>query len=901
MRRSKSVSKRRRSHPARKPRSSPEARPKTESDGVQTTIYAAFFLSGLAGLMHEVVWTKQLVQLIGSTAYAQAAVLAAFMGGLALGSVLLGRRVDRAGRPLRTYVILELLIAGYCLLLPVFLHVAGLGYVALGTQFFESASFKGLSRFVLSLLVVLFPSVLMGGTLPVLARHLIGQVSQTQRRVAGLYGLNNFGAVLGAGIAGFVALPLVGVYPSLAIASLCNLAAGALVVPLARREGAAAGAPPMSAPAEGRAPAGQAYRTEQYVVTLVALALSGFAAMGYEVLFIRIIGLAFGSSTFSFTVMLMSFITGIGLGSAIVSRLRVRRPLWLLAISQLAVVVALIAATPLVSRLPYLLALLRIDLQAPALGFELFQLAKASLCLAVLLLPTTCLGFSFPLVAQVQARHPSQVGARVGSTYAWNTVGNVLGVVGTSLVLVPWLGLLGAFHFNLALNLAAGVALLVVAGEVALGRRFAAAATAAVVSAAYLAAGTGWSDSISRARGHLRIRSRPESSLSPLLRSLHPLSSFDSWKRTFVAREAETPFFFFEEDAHATVLVSGDEKDDLTLYVNGKADAGLGRDVGHQLLIAHVPLFMVPQARTLLVIGHGSGMTSGSALRHPIEQMDVVEISPAVLHADALFADRNYGALQDPRVRTYVDDAQSFLRTVPRTYDVIISQPTNPSIKGVGGLFTVEFFEHVRDKLNQGGAFAFWFQEYEQSDEMVELVLRTLGAVFPHVQVFRDFGFLNLFAVASLERIEPDFEAMERRYGHPAVRADLARIGVPNLAGFLAHHSVSEERFPKLLRPGPLNRVGHQRLEYSAPRSFFWDQDSGFLERFDPFLLNGDQETDALLDRYLAHRKNEGDPAHRKELLAAQRYVEAGGQYGAALGEALQARARRAPPATGAR
>ncbi|MGH7789049.1 MAG: fused MFS/spermidine synthase, partial [Candidatus Binatia bacterium] len=195
----------------------PRARP------AQRTVLGAFFLSGFAGLMHQVVWAKLLAQLIGATAHAQAVVLAVFMGGLALGAVWLGRRADRDPRPLRTYVWLECLIAGYCLLLPLLLLAAERGYVALAELVFESGGLKLLLRCALAVLAVLPPAVLMGGTLPVLARHLVGRVEDTQRQVADLYALNSFGAVLGAGIAGFVTLPAFGVYVSLGLAALLNL------------------------------------------------------------------------------------------------------------------------------------------------------------------------------------------------------------------------------------------------------------------------------------------------------------------------------------------------------------------------------------------------------------------------------------------------------------------------------------------------------------------------------------------------------------------------------------------------------------------------------------------------------------------------------------------------------
>jgi spermidine synthase len=864
-------------------------------------IFGAFFLSGLAGLMHEVVWAKLLVPLMGATAYAQTVVLGVFMGGLALGSVVFGRRADRSGQPLSTYVKLEFLIAAYCLVLPFLLMIAGLAYVSLGTVFFESGVIKIVLRFVLAILLVLPPAFLMGGTLPVLARHLVGRVEETQRQVARLYALNSLGAVLGAGLAGFITLPLMGVYFSLAVASLLNVLAGVLVWRLVR-DPSTAGITALkeadqkkldkaSAKRHDKAPPAVVYRPEQYLVTLFALALSGFAAMGYEVLFTRIIGLSFGSSTYSFTVMLMSFVTGIALGSALVSRMQVKNPLWLLAVSQLAVVVALLAATPLVSRLPYLIALLRIDLLDESLGFELYQLGKAGLCLAILLLPTTCIGFSFPLVARVQARHPEEIGARVGSTYAWNTVGNVLGVAVTSLVLLPGLGLLGGFHFNLTLNFIAGLALLLVAAEQGVWHRVGAGAMASLVLAVYLSIGTGWPESVNFARNHLRLRTGPDPSLNEQSRALHPATSFDAWKETYVGPRAGTRYFF-EEDAHTTVLVAGSEKN-IQLFVNSKPDASTSADLESQLLFGHVPLFLAPNTDKVLLIGFGSGITSGAVMLHPVEHADIVEISSAVLNADQIFADHNNGVLSDPRVRTYLDDGQSFLRTVPSSYDIILSQPSNPWVTGIGALFTVEFFESVRSKLNPGGVFGLWFHTYEQSDVATQLILRTVSDVFPHVMLFGDGDLGNLIALASMVPIEPDFARMERRFGEPAIREDLQRLKIPNLLAFLSHHRVSQDRFTELVDSGPLNTRGHEHLEYMGPRSFFLRENSFFIEQFDPLVQGVKEETDVYLDRYIAYREAAGDPVSRKEFMDSIRYVKTIGGYGDKVAGSIGFRARK--------
>ncbi len=470
-------------------------------------------------------------------------------------------------------------------------------------------------------------------------------------------------------------------------------------------------------------------------------------------------------------------------------------------------------------------------------------------------------------------------------------MGTVLGAVLTSLVLLPGLGLLGAFHVNFMLNFAAGLALLLVAGEVALRRRMLASAAALGAVAVYLVAGGGWLDSVNLAHDHLRLISGPAAEDNAAVRARHPASSFNAWMWNYVTREATAKHFYFEEDAHTTVLAY-DNGGERVLYVNGKPDASTVSDLDTQLLLAHLPMFLHPDARTLLVIGHGSGITAGSALRHPIERADLVEISRGVLAADALFAEFNYQVLQDSRVRVHVDDAQSFLRAVPRSYDVIISEPSNPWIAGVAGLFTVEFFEQVRHKLNPDGLAVFWFHQYEQSDASVALVLRSIAAVFPQILVARSPDYGDLIAVASIQPLEPDFPAMERRYDRPAIRNDLARIQISNLAGLLSHYALSQQRLQAVLTPGPLNRVGHQRLEYSAPRSFFRDEGALFMQRSDP-LLRRESPSDIFLDRYIAYRATEGDPVRRAELEDVARL------YGPRVAPALTARARRAPEGSG--
>jgi spermidine synthase/tetratricopeptide (TPR) repeat protein/MFS family permease len=856
-------------------------------------LFAAILLSGLAGLMHEIVWAKLLVSLIGSTAHAQVVVLAVFMGGLALGSFFFGRRSDRREKPLTTYARLEFLIAAYGLALPLLLRATGAGYEALAPRFIEQGSALFALRFLLALCSILLPAIWMGGTLPIVARFIVERVEDTRGAVARLYALNNLGAVLGACAAGFWTLEAFGIYPSLCIASAINVAAGWIALRAQAR--GLAGDEPAPEPVEAPAEPELRYTRLQYAATLAALFMSGIAAMGYEVL-------SFGSSTHSFSVMVMSFVTGIGIGSAIVSRLRVQRPLWLFGASQLAATASLLAMTPLISRLPYWIGLLRIEVGTEGAAFAGYQAGKAGLILLFLLLPTVCIGFGFPLVSQIQARSPGRIGSAVGSTYAWNTIGNVLGVMLTGLWLMPTLGVGGSFHVHVALNLAAGLIVLAVSREIPLLRRVAVSAAAAGVCCLYALFGTGWVDPINRSCDHLRMIAGAESQGSALLVERHPSTSFAAWKKAFVKRPEDYKRYSFREDANATVLAFGND-DGVVLSVNTKPDASSfvqvrGSDISTQMLLAHLPLLFAKQSHAVLVIGYGSGITPGSAMLHGAQRGDVIEISRGVLDADALFAKDNHEVLSDKRVRVWLEDGRTFLRTAPWKYDAIISEPSNPWIAGIGGLFTRECFEEARARLAPGGVLCVWFHEYEQSNDSVRLVMRTLASVFPHAVLFEVLRDGDVIALASDSPLEPDFARMEAQFERPELRRDLARMLVFNLASLFVFHAVPESRFAALAGEGPINTDGHQRLEYMAARAQFAHDNSTMIWENHCLIRPNGTGGESMLDQYAHWREQQGDPISREEYAAVRRRVLASTLAEDAQGllDALDRRIEKAQP-----
>jgi spermidine synthase len=851
-------------------------------------VLLALFLSGLAGLMHEVVWAKLLANLTGSTAKAHAVVLGVFMGGLALGAVLFGRRSDKRERPLMVYVVLEVLIGVYCIALPWLTGFAGSLYESVAAATFEQSGLKTVLRLFLSLAVITIPAVMMGGTLPVLARYLVQEVAQTRKAVASLYALNNIGAVIGSGVAGFYLLPEFGIYGSLIAASSLNfVAAGMVWLADARTK--------MSEqPTEHEAPPTEHYTRGQFSATLWALALSGFAAMGYEIVYLRIIALGFGSSTFSFTVMLMCFITGIGLGSGVISLINVKRPLALLALSQFGVVITVLLSTYAVEHLPYWVSSMRTGLLVwsddptqlwaegeKAYGFESFLAGQALICFFMLILPTMLIGMGFPLVSQIQARSAASIGSTVGSTYAWNTIGNVLGVTITSLFLMPNLGIDGAFHFNIGLNVAAAMLLLFAATEFPIALRATTVVATLLTLGFYGVSLSHWDHTLNHAEGHLRLRRPLPSELADneLIRSRYEATNFDAWKKKHIRDPAPTKDgwddFYLGEDADATVM--GVRRDrNAAIYINSKGDASTGPlDMITFVLSGHIPMLFMPDAKDVMVIGHGSGVTTGAMSLHPsVERIDVVEISKAVLDADFLFKPFNHAVLDSPKTHVYQDDARTFLRTVPRKYDLIVSQPSNPWIAGIGSLFTDNFFRDCKARLNPGGIMMVWFHHYEQSDETIELIVRTINSEFPHVEAFMTVE-SDVICLATMEPLTVDFARMEERFEMPVIRQDLARVTCFNLATLFAYHGMAANHFRAMSGQGPLNTDDHQLLEYKGARNMFIGQNAHLLEKDPGFDFKPDGTSDSFyLDRYIAWRAEQGEPVSAEEMDVAYLMVK---------------------------
>lgn len=779
-------------------------------------LWAFFFLSGATALFYEILWMRQLILVFGSTTYAVSAVLSAYMTGLALGSFAFGRAADRGRNLVRAYGLLEIGIGLYALVAP-----ALLGSVApLFLRVWGEGSSPGvpamLARFAGSLVILLPPTILMGGTLPVLSRVFSAPGTEHAGPVGRLYAVNTFGAVMGTFLAGFVLLPVLGAHRSTLLAAGTNIALGFAALGLSRSRrfegGTEGGKEPTAQPAR---PALGAFQSEPQAISplrpipsrsliLVVFALSGFAAMLYEVGWNRALALTIGSSVYGFTLMLIAFLSGLALGAAVFARLASRSGA---GPRTLALVLAGIGAASwgtslLLRELPYFLA--RILALSEGANLALHG-AELGLCLLLMFPATFLMGGVFPLVLRLYGGSERHVGRRVGEAYAANTLGTVVGSAAAGFLLLPLLGVRATLLLAVAVDLM--IAAVVLAATLrSFFTRFLVVAAGAALAAGFFLASPGW-DVLMMNSGVFDMETLP--------------SGF-TWNQFLDVAVGKDEVLYYKEGMITSVLV-GREGSTGALYlrVGGKVDASTAVDLTHQVLAGQLPLLFHPHPEKVLVIGLASGITVGSVARHQVSRIRVVEVEPAIEGACKEFLAYNGNVLADPRLELVFNDARNDIFQRAETYDVIISQPSNPWMTVASNLFTQEFFRDARKRLAPGGILCQWVQIYSLTPENLRSMLGTFRSVFPHVLVFAVGESTDLIVLGSDSSIPMDYMALQERMSDLPTAMDLARVGVRRPEEILSHVYIATPVLDEYVKGAVLNTDDNALIEFSAPLSIY--------------------------------------------------------------------------------
>jgi spermidine synthase len=769
-----------------------------------------FFLSGATGLVYELLWVRVLYQSFGSTIQSVTTVVAAYMGGLGLGAWLVGRRADRHAKPAALYGWLEIAIGGFGLVSPLVLALAHRVYVGTAGALALGSGASVALRFGLAALVLLIPTTLMGGTLPALTKGFMGaERDRLQPSLGRLYALNTLGAVVGTALAGFVLVERVGIQGSLIGTAAVNLALGAAALALAQPLEPGPAAPP------GRAPAPDTLRR----LALVLLALTAFASLLDEIAWTRVLVMVVGGSTYAFTLVLLMFLLGIGLGSAVVAGRRTARPTTAAdaAVAQgitgagAALLLGFFGALPL-----YILAVL----QHPGFGTTA-RLALLGVAVgAVVLIPAIGMGLSFPLLADLAAPRDAARGADVGAAYALNTLGSIAGAVLTGFVLVVALGTETTLRIGLVVN---GVVALVLAIYAARGVAEGSAEHRALqtrvlvggllgsvaLGAAFTA--PGWSTRLI--------------DLGPTIYGRQPMDA--AGRRAFLTHRG-TRQLAFREGWNATVSV-WEGLSGRTLRLNGKVDASDHGDMNTQIMLGLAPAAARPEPASALVIGFGSGVTTRVLSQVPgMRRVRVVEIEPAVLAMSGLFQGVNDSVLARRTVEAVVDDARSALQLHDDRFDVIVSEPSNPWVAGVATLYTPEFFRIVRSRLAEDGVYCQWVQVYQLPLPVVASVVRNLRAVFPHVEVWFSSS-LDLMVLGSGRPIRHDRAWLARLLAPATSVGALSRewLGVDSAGDHFGRRLLGEAGAARLAERATLAHSDDRpELEFVAARRFLdpvWD------------------------------------------------------------------------------
>jgi spermidine synthase len=796
-----------------------------------------FVGSGCAALIYEIVWFQMLQLVIGSTAVSLGVLLATFMGGMCLGSLLLPRILSPKHRPLRVYALLELSIG-----------IIGLA-VLFGIPWLERAylahATPGMSSIMLRGLVcagcLLPPTLLMGATLPAISR----QLESTPMGVSWLgffYGGNIAGAVFGCLLAGFYLLRVHDMTVATCVAALVNFSVSMLGLgldsQLPRDE-----PEPVTEPEPAPAPAADASLSRKLVYLVIGL--SGLTALGAEVVWTRLLSLLLGGTVYTFSVILAVFLTGLGIGSSVGSwwaRITTR-PRMALGICQLLLAASIAwPAYMIADSLPYWP--INLELVAPVtpaaanMPWFAFQLDLAR-CLWALLPPTLFWGASFPLALAAAAERGQDPGKLVGGVYAANTVGAILGSLWFSLYAIPHWGLTSAGGTQMAERLLICIALAAAilmlgpdllsefdnespahaknSGVVLTLRAF--AFTVACCFVAVLA---------------FKVDKIPDGVIGYGRSFLQNISAEDMAQKDPAKRAIK--FLYVGEGLNSSVAVSQQSNGDLYFHVSGKVEASTSfQDMRLQRMLGHFPALMQKEPKSVLIVGCGAGVTAGTFTQYPsIQRIVICEIEPLIpVHVTPWFGEQNYHivdniAQENPhqvngkQVEVVYDDGRHFMLTTKEKFDIITSDPIHPWVKGSAVLYTKEYFELCKEHLNPGGMVTQWVPLYESTPATVQSELKTFFSVFPQGMLWSNDENGEGYDAIVMGEATPgpiNVDQMQARLDRPdyaPVMQSLADVGFHSALDMMETYGASGGDLANWLRDADLNTDRDLRLQYLA-------------------------------------------------------------------------------------
>ena len=857
-------------------------------------ILLCFFFAGMASLMDQVLWMRQLGLIFGTTLQSVSTVLAVFMAGLALGSYLFGKMADKTKNPLRLYALLQMGIGAYVMLTPLIFMGLNSAQVSIYASLPVGSAGVTIIRVLLSFLVLIVPATLMGGTLPVIAKYFVRRRDELGGGVGNLYFINTLGAVLGAFLAGFFLIPYIGVLASTFLAASIDLAVGVICYLLYKyklrpvdeslvkdevevaEEIAEAPTQQLSKKQLKRMEREQRKlerlkptkysRTMRWVV-FAGFAFGGLASLSLEVSWTRVISMVLGSSVYAFSLMLVAFLLGIALGSAIASKFVDRsRHLWVYFFIVMGLIgIAVVVLNPLLGELPLLFVRVFPNVQA---NFWLLQFVQFLLLLLIMLIPTLLMGAAFPIAAKIYTDDMEHMGGSVGRLYAGNTFGSMVGPLLTGFVIIPLIGMQWSVSLVSIIYMTIAGAVFIVGFKDRLRWpdmspvwRFVAANAGpkrifkgivmsplgvlwVLIHPIRSAAGTG--------RGLARVSVGLAGVVVfavLLVNILIPV--LGSWDRNILnsgvflysgnyyegtgtigdRMKANSQLVFYDEGLMATVAVYDEIDGDRSLTVDGKTDATSFKDLDTELMLGHLPMLLHDKPEEVLLIGLGSGITLGAVETYPsLESVDAVEIEGAVIEAaSTYFGEANNDALSNKKLNMIQADARNYVLAqtkADRKYDVITAEPSNPWMAGNSILFTKQQYELYKKVLSDDGIICQWIHYYSMSPNDLKTVVNTFRGVFPNTTLWRTESDILLIGTEGEQSI--DFAALDERLQHEDISNDLKRVNVDDIYDVLGMFVMGPDALADFCEGAPIHTDDHPILQFSAPKSLYTE--TGYVD-----------------------------------------------------------------------
>ena len=786
---------------------------------IRIIILLLYFLSGFSALVYEIVWARMLGLIVGTTVAAWGAVLAAYMGGMAIGAAIGGRFADRASHPLRLFALYETGIGLFGAASPAILHFAQQLFIAVQPFPGTSTATQTITRVIFAGGVLVIPTVLMGGTFPAISRTLLAEDRSFGRDLGAIYSVNTFGAVIGAIATGFILLPALGMSASLFLAAgiNCAVAAATLLFIRNHRNNVLCGTQLKKA---GKP---VVHRTMPLWLFPSILACSGFCAMAFEVLWSRALVFFLSNTTYAFTTVLSVVLLGLaggGMAAAVIARNTKSLPAWIAALQLCAGLLGFAS--------PWILQHIDpvIHFAENHLGPSWWQwiTVRYLVCFSIIFPPALCMGATFPLTIGASLGPLYTAGRSVGYLTSLNTLGGIAGSLAAAFLLVPVAGIQRSLVIIAFLNCAAGLAVV----HRGIRRSWRTTAAGAAAAAALFV-------------------------LSIVFIGRNPMILYSRVVRG--AARAVSVVSYREDPTASVAVLKTDRGRNLT--IDGFNAAGTYR-YEYMHLLAHLPAVLSPSPDTALVICFGTGTTCGTIGLYPaVKRVDCAEISTAVINTARYFSDVNYNAADNPKIRIIPDDGRNHLLRTRQHYDVITLEPMHPYMASATNLYSSDFYLLCRRRLSPHGVMAQWAPMHVLSPREYRMLIASFASVFPHTSLW--FLGTEGVLIGTMDSLRIDIDSLKRKMSPGVVMGDYAKISLTDPLRLLSCFLMDEQRVREYVNDVPVTSDDRPRIEFSAPRNLILPINHRWLENMDdllkrrvsvlPYIVKADDITTAGINR----------------------------------------------------